>query len=76
MTLEQIEAEVLALPKEVQATLLARLLGHLGETEIVDAEAAEAWADEAERRDRAMNNAGETGTPAETVFRKIRTSLQ
>lgn len=76
MTLEQIEAEVLALPKEAQATLLARLLEHLGETEIVDSEIADVWADEAKRRDRAMDDLGETGTPAGEVFRKIRASLQ
>lgn len=76
MTLEQIEAQVLALPKEAQATLLARLLGHLGETEMIDADTAEIWANEAERRDRAMENTGEAGIPAAEVFRKIRTSLQ
>ena len=76
MTLDQIEAEVLALPKEAQAALIARLLEHLGETEIVDSEVADIWANEAEQRDRAMENAGEVGTPAEAVFRRIRTALQ
>lgn len=76
MTLEQIEAAVLALPKEAQATLLARLLGHLGETELIDADVAETWAKEAERRDRAMDDSEETGIPAAEVFRKIRASLQ
>lgn len=76
MTLEQIEAAVLALPREFQAVLLARLLGHLGQTDAVDQEVAEIWADEAEMRDRAMDRLGETGTPAEDVFQRIRASLQ
>lgn len=76
MTLEQLEAEVLALPRDSQAALIARLLGHLGQTGEIDQEVASIWADEAELRDRAMDNAEATGIPAEEVFQRLRASLQ
>lgn len=76
MTLEQLEAEVLALPKDSQAALLARLLGHLGQTSEIDQELASIWAEEAELRAQAMDNAGVTGIPAEEVFQRLRASVQ
>lgn len=76
MTLEQLEAEVLALPRDSQVALLARLLGHLGQTGEIDQEVASIWAEEAERRDQAMDNTEATGVPAEEMFQRLRASLQ
>mgnify|MGYP002779081773 CR=1 FL=1 len=76
MSLEQLEAEVLALPKDSQVILLARLLEHLGQTNEIDWEVAEVWIEEAEKRDEAMNAEQVAGTPAEEVFQRIRASLQ
>jgi uncharacterized protein YbaP (TraB family) len=76
MRLEQLEAEVLALPREAQAELLARLLGHLGQTVDIAQEMASAWVEEAERRDRAMDHDQVAGIPSDEVFRRIRDSLQ
>ena len=36
-----------------------------------DEEIARVWAEEAERRDRAMENGEEPGIPAEEVFRRL-----
>jgi len=55
MTLENLEAEVLLLPKDSQAALLARLLEHLGRSNEIDQEVASVWGEEAELRDRAMD---------------------
>jgi hypothetical protein len=76
MTLEQLEAEVLALPKDAQVILLARLLERLGQESEIDRETAAIWAEEAQKRDEAMNTNQITGIPAEEVFQRIRTSLQ
>lgn len=76
MTLEQLEAEVLALPKESQAELLARLLGHLGQTGEIDQEVASIWVEEAELRDQSANNGQAADVPAKEVFQRIRASLQ
>ncbi|MBW4646561.1 MAG: addiction module protein [Goleter apudmare HA4340-LM2] len=70
MTLEQLEAEVLALPKDAQVILLARLLERLGQ-EIVTS-----WAEEAQKRDEDINTNQITGIPAEEVFQRVRASLQ
>jgi hypothetical protein len=40
MTRENLEAEVLALPKNSQAALLSRLLEHLGQSGEIDREVA------------------------------------
>lgn len=69
MTLENLEAEVLALPKDSQAALLSRLLEHLGRGEI-DREVASVWVKEAQRRDREMDGGEVTGIPVEQVFEK------
>jgi hypothetical protein len=52
MTLDQLEQEVLALPKELQAALIARLLARLGNDAAIDSEIVETWAEEAEECDR------------------------
>ena len=54
MTLENLEAEVLALPKDSQAALLSRLLEHLGRGEI-DREVGSIGVEEAQRRDLIIN---------------------
>jgi hypothetical protein len=56
MTLENLEAEVLSLPKDDQAILISRLLAHLGQSDEIDQEVASIWAEEAELRDRAMDD--------------------
>jgi len=75
MTLENLEAEVLLLPRDSQAELLARLLQHLGRSNEIDREVASIWGEEAELRDRAMDDNQVTGIPAEQVFQRIRASL-
>ncbi|CAD5979510.1 hypothetical protein PCC9214_04520 [Planktothrix tepida] len=76
MTLENLEAEVLALPQDSQVILLSRLLKHLGQSRENDAEVELSWGEEAERRDREMDIGEVTGIPAEQVFHKIRGLLQ
>ncbi|MEA5621381.1 addiction module protein [Nostoc sp. UHCC 0251] len=76
MTLEQLEAEVLALPKDSQVILLARLLERLGQESGIDREIAASWAEEAQKRDEDMNTNQITGIPAEEVFQRVRASLQ
>ncbi|MGJ3247303.1 MAG: addiction module protein [Elainellaceae cyanobacterium] len=76
MTLEQLEAEVLALPKDSQVILLARLLERLGQDNEIDPEITDSWAEEAEKRDEAVNRDQTIGIPAEEVFQRIRASLQ
>jgi hypothetical protein len=71
MTLEQLEAEVLALPKDSQVILLARLLERLGQESEIDQEIAASWVEEAEKRDEGMNTNQITGIPAEEVFRRV-----
>jgi hypothetical protein len=76
MTPENLEAEVLLLPKQYQVTLLARMLERLGQSNEIDQEVASVWIEEAELRDRAMDDSQVAGIPAEQVFQRIRTSLQ
>jgi hypothetical protein len=76
MTLENLEAEVLLLPKQSQVTLLARMLERLGQDNEIDREVASVWVEEAELRDRSMDDIQVAGIPAEQVFQRIRTSLQ
>ncbi|MEG4287212.1 addiction module protein [Microcoleus sp. A006_D1] len=70
MTIENIEAEVMALPKDSQAILLSRLLKHLGQISEIDPEATSIWSEEAQMRDREMDGDQVTGIPAEQVFDK------
>jgi hypothetical protein len=76
MTLENLEAEVLSLPRDSQATLLARLLKHLGQSSEIDQEVASVWAEEAELRNQAMDEGQTAGVSAQQVFQRIRSSLQ
>jgi Putative addiction module component len=76
MTLETLEAEVLSLPRDSQAILLARLLEHLGQSSEIDQEVASVWAEEAELRDQAMDKGQTVGVPAQQVFQRIRVSFQ
>lgn len=76
MTLEQLEAAVLALPRDSQAALLAKLLGHLGQTGEIDQEVASIWSEEAELRDREIDNGKATSIPAKEIFQRLRASLQ
>jgi hypothetical protein len=75
--LEQIEKEVLELPEESRARLVARLLATFRAHPGSDEESiAMAWVDEAERRDDEMSDGGQEGIPAEKVLSKLRKSLQ
>lgn len=76
MTLENLEAEVLSLPRDSQATLLARLLQHLSQSNEIDQEVASVWAEEAELRDQTMDENQNAGVPAQQVFQRIRASLK
>ncbi|MEG3976239.1 addiction module protein [Microcoleus sp. herbarium8] len=76
MTIENLEAEVMALPRDSQAILLSRLLKHLGQSSEIDPEVASVWVEEAQRRDREMDGGEVTGIPAQQVFQKIRGLLQ
>jgi Putative addiction module component len=76
MTPENLEAEVLLLPKQSQVTLLARLLERLGQSNEIDQEVSSIWIEQTELRDRAMDEGQVTGIPAEQVFQKVRASLQ
>jgi Putative addiction module component len=76
MTLEHLEAEVLLLPKQSQVTLLARLLERLGQSSEIDLEVAAVWIEEAQLRDRSMDEGQIAGIPAEQVFQRVRASLQ
>ncbi|HLO87871.1 MAG TPA: addiction module protein [Nostocaceae cyanobacterium] len=76
MTFEQIEAEILALPKDSLALLVARIIEHLGQVEQIDQQIADEWAEEAERRDQDMSDGNVAGIPSQEVFKRIRASLQ
>ena len=76
MTIEQLEAEVLALPKDSQKQLIARLLEHLGKTSEIDPEVSSIWIEEAELRNQAMDKGQVSGIPAEEVFQTVRASLR
>jgi putative addiction module component (TIGR02574 family) len=75
LKLDEIEAEALRLPEQDRAQLFSRLLLSF-ETVSRDEDAASVWAEEAERRDRAMESGEEPGIPAEEVFKKLRASLR
>ncbi|AFZ27838.1 Putative addiction module component [Cylindrospermum stagnale PCC 7417] len=76
MTLEQLEAQVLALPNNSLASLVARLLEHLGQVGEIDQQIADEWLQEAELRDEDISNSKIIGVSAEEVFKKLRASLQ
>ncbi|MFP3941230.1 MAG: addiction module protein [Thermoanaerobaculia bacterium] len=72
--LDQLEAEALELPEEARIHLIQRLLRSFEEPSRLDAAIAREWAEEAERRDLAMDRDEEAGVPAEEVFRRIETA--
>jgi putative addiction module component (TIGR02574 family) len=74
-TLHEIETEVLRLPEEDRARLVERLLLSFEET-AQEEEIARVWAEEAARRDQAMESGEEPGIPADEVFRRLRSSLR
>jgi putative addiction module component (TIGR02574 family) len=71
-TLDEIEAEALRLPEEDRARLFESLLLSFDETQ--EEENARVWAEEAARRDQAMDSGEEPGIPADEVFRRLRSS--
>ncbi|MTJ08034.1 addiction module protein [Anabaena sp. UHCC 0204] len=76
MTIEQLEAQVLALPNDSLALLVARLIEHLGQVGEIDQQVAEEWIQEAELRDEDMSNGKVAGVSSQEVFNKLRASLQ
>ena len=64
MTVEQIESEALKLPEQARADLLGRLMHSL-------TDAAEAWAQEAVRRDDEMESDSVAGVSATEVFEAL-----
>ncbi|MFM5998149.1 MAG: addiction module protein [Dolichospermum sp.] len=76
MTIEQLEAQVLALPKDTLALLVARLIEHLGQVEEIDQQIANEWIQEAELRDKDISNGKIAGISPQEVFSKLRTYLQ
>ena len=76
LTLDQLEAEALKLPEESRIRLFERLLRSFTEASDLDKGAAHAWAEEAERRARAMEDGSEPEMPADEVFARVRSSLR
>ncbi len=76
LNLDQIEAEALKLPETSRAELLERLMMSFQQSPHWDDQVACLWAEEAERRDRAMSEAGDEGVAAEEVFRQLRSRHQ
>lgn len=72
MTVEQIEAEVLKLPEQTLVELLDRLMRSLAETAAMEPAVAEAWTQEAVRRDEEMESGQVAGIPAQEVFAELR----
>lgn len=73
---ENIEAEVLLLPKEYQVVLLSRLLERLGQNDEIDEAAESIWIEEAELRNQAMDKDKFAGIDSRQVFERIRSSFQ
>ena len=67
MTVEQIEAEVLKLPEQARAELPGRLMRSLADTSAMAPDVAEAWVQEAIRRDAEMESGSVAGIPAEEL---------
>ncbi|MDY6782376.1 MAG: addiction module protein [Cyanobacteriota bacterium] len=76
MSLKQLEAEILALPKDSLAELLARLLAHLNDEREIDRELEKVWIQEAEERDREIDTDRVIGISAEEVFQQLRAEIQ
>jgi putative addiction module component (TIGR02574 family) len=75
LTLDEIKTEALRLPENDRAQLFSTLLLSFGETP-EEEEHTRAWAEEALRRDQAMDSGEEPGIPAEEVFRELRSTLR
>ncbi len=75
LTIDEIEAEALRLPPGDRAELLERLLLKYEHSLEIDERVAQVWAEEAERRDLAMESGEEPEIPAEEVFQRLRSSL-
>ncbi len=76
LSLAEIEAEARHLSPQERSTLIGRLvLDHDLENPILP-EIAEAWADEAERRDLEMERGEVLGVPLEEVIRQARALLR
>lgn len=72
MTIEQVEAEVLRLPRAERARLAELLISSLDE----DSEIERAWEDEAERRYQRYLAGDEEAIPAAQVLAEIRAELE
>ena len=72
--LDEVEKQALALPEKDRAALAERLLASLDEGE--DEGVEEAWAVEAERRDRELQEGKVKGKPASEVINHARRSLR
>jgi len=73
---DEIEAAARQLPENARAELLERLLRSFEQDLDLDESVAEAWAEEAERRDEEMSRTGDPGIPAEEVFSRIQSLLR
>lgn len=72
MSVDQLEAEILKLPRAIRARLAERLLTSLDD----DSEIEEAWVAEAERRYQRYQEGKEEVVPVENVLARIREELQ
>ncbi|HVS00347.1 MAG TPA: addiction module protein [Thermoanaerobaculia bacterium] len=73
MTLTDLEAEALKLRPDARAKLAASLLHSL--EDLKEEEIEELWLDEAERRNREIEEGTLSEIPAEEVFREVRARL-
>jgi hypothetical protein len=72
VTAEQIEAEAMKLPDQARSELLGRLMRSLADASAMDQEVAEAWAQEAVRRDEEMESGSVAGLLEIEVFEELR----
>lgn len=72
MSIHEIEARALRLPRHERAELARMLLASLDEAD----EVAEAWAEEAQRRYKALRSGEVEAEPAADVFSKARAALR
>ncbi|MEX0600589.1 MAG: addiction module protein [Rhodothermales bacterium] len=72
MSVDQLEAEILKLPREIRARLAERLLSSLED----GSEIEEAWVAEAERRYQRYLEGEENVVSVDTVLAKLRDELE
>ena len=72
MSVDQLEAEILKLPRSIRARLAERLLSSLDD----DSEIEEAWVAEAEFRYQRYLEGKEESTSVETVLAKLREEFE